>query len=54
MYGRIPDYTGFYNAVGWVPYANFPPMIWFLIAGISMIRSRDLSSVPKIPPARGL
>ena len=42
MYGRVLDYAGFYNAVGWGPVivANFPPVIWFLIAGISMIRKR--------------
>jgi len=40
--------------MGPVIVANFPPMIWFLITGISMIWTRDLSSVPKTPRERGV
>lgn len=37
------DYTGFYNAGGWgaAIIANFPPAIWFLVASISFIRTRE-------------
>lgn len=40
MYAGPVDYTGFYNAGGWGPaiIANFPPLIWFLVVGIVMIR----------------
>jgi hypothetical protein len=43
MYGGAVNYSGFYNAGGWGPavIANFPPAIWFLVAGISMIRKRE-------------
>ena len=42
MYGGPVDYTSFYNPGGWGPViiANFPPAIWFVIASISMIRTR--------------
>jgi len=34
------DASGFYNAGGWGPavIANFPPLIWFLVVGIVLIR----------------
>ena len=40
MYGGPVDYAGFYNAGGWGPavVANFPPLIWFLVVGIILIR----------------
>jgi hypothetical protein len=43
IYGGPIDFTGFYNAGGWGPVviANFPPVIWFLIASIAMIRKRE-------------
>lgn len=42
MYNGPLNYSGFYNAGGWGPaiIANFPPLIWFLVAGISMIRKK--------------
>jgi len=42
MYGGPVNYTGFYNAGGWGPaiVANFPPMIWFLMVSIILIRRR--------------
>jgi hypothetical protein len=42
------DYYGFYNAGGWGPaiIANFPPLIWFLVASIVMIR-KSKSTVAK-------
>jgi hypothetical protein len=46
MYGGPVDYTGFYNAGGWGPaiVANFPPMIWFLVASVILIRRHDTNS----------
>jgi len=43
MYAGPLDYTGFYNAGGWGPaiIANFPPLIWFLVVGIVMVRMRQ-------------
>jgi hypothetical protein len=43
MYAGPLDYTGFYNAGGWGPavIANFPPLIWFLVVGIVMVRKRQ-------------
>ncbi len=40
MYGGPVNYTGFYNAGGWGPaiVANFPPMIWFLMVSVILIR----------------
>jgi len=42
MYGGLADPTRFYNAGGWGPaiIANFPPLLWFLVAGIFLIRKR--------------
>jgi len=44
MYAGPVDYTGFYNAGGWGPaiVANFPPMIWFLVVSVILIRRGDL------------
>jgi uncharacterized membrane protein YeaQ/YmgE (transglycosylase-associated protein family) len=40
MYAGPVDPTGFYNAGGWGPaiVANFPPLIWFLIVSVILIR----------------
>lgn len=40
MYFGPVDYYGFYNAGGWGPViiCNFPPLIWFLVAGVMMIK----------------
>jgi len=42
MYAEVVDSSGFYNVAGWGPaiIANVPPLIWFLIASILMIRKR--------------
>jgi hypothetical protein len=43
MYDGPVDYAGFYNAGGWGPaiIANFPPLIWFLVVSVWMIRRRE-------------
>lgn len=43
IYGGPVRVSGFYNAGGWGPVvvANFPPAIWFVIAGIAMVRKVD-------------
>lgn len=43
MYGGPVDLAGFYNAGGWGPaiIANIPPLLWFLVAGIFLIRKRQ-------------
>lgn len=43
MYGGPVDFTGFYNAGGWGPaiIANFPPLLWFLVVSIVLIRKRQ-------------
>ena len=43
MYGGPVDYSGFYNAGGWGPavIANFPPLIWFLVVSVLMVRTRE-------------
>ncbi|MCL5026227.1 MAG: hypothetical protein M1531_07005 [Chloroflexi bacterium] len=43
MYAESVDHTGFYNAAGWGPsiIANVPPLIWFVIASVSMIRKQQ-------------
>jgi hypothetical protein len=48
MYFGPVDPKGFYNAGGWGPaiIANFPPLIWFLVTGIVMIR-KSKSTVAK-------
>jgi hypothetical protein len=40
MFVNSMDHNAFYNAVGWGPMvvANLPPLIWFLVASILMIR----------------
>jgi hypothetical protein len=49
MYAGPLNYTGFYNAGGWGPaiIANFPPLIWFLVVGIVMLRKRELPTVSR-------
>jgi hypothetical protein len=39
FYGPV-DAPGFSNAGGWGPaiIANFPPLIWFLVVGVLLIR----------------
>jgi hypothetical protein len=43
MYSNVVDHNGFYNVAGWGPalIANVPPLIWFLVTSISMIRKRS-------------
>jgi hypothetical protein len=43
MYVNSMDHNAFYNAVGWGPaiIANLPPLIWFLVVSILMIRKRQ-------------
>ena len=40
MFSGPVDAAGFYNAGGWGPaiIANFPPLMWFLIVGVVLIR----------------
>lgn len=40
MYTTVVDPTGFYNVAGWGPViiANVPPLIWFLVTSLAMIR----------------
>ncbi len=51
MFAGPLNYTGFYNAGGWGPaiIANFPPLIWFLVVGIVMVRKRELPAVRREP-----
>jgi len=46
IYAGPLDYGGFYNAGGWGPaiIANFPPLIWFLVVGIVMVRRKATAS----------
>ena len=46
MYANVVDHNGFYNAAGWGPVivANVPPLLWFLVASISMIRKRQIKA----------
>lgn len=54
MYAGPVDYSGFYNAGGWGPaiIANFPPLIWFLVVGIVMVRKHDVTA-PSAATAEG-
>jgi hypothetical protein len=40
MFSGPVDAAGFYNAGGWGPaiIANFPPLMWFLVVGVVLIR----------------
>lgn len=54
MFAGPVNASGFYNAGGWGPavVANFPPLIWFLVVGIVLIRRGTLDR-PR-PEATGL
>jgi hypothetical protein len=43
MYANVVDPAGFYNVAGWGPVviANVPPLLWFLITSVAMIRKRS-------------
>jgi hypothetical protein len=43
MYANVVDHNGFYNAAGWGPVliANVPPLLWFLVTSIAMIRKHS-------------
>lgn len=46
------DYSGFWNPGGWGPavIANFPPLIWFLVAGVVMVwkpQARVAATIPQ-------
>lgn len=46
MFAGPADASGFYNPGGWGPaiIANFPPLIWFLVVGVVLIRqSRSMT-----------
>lgn len=42
MYAGPVDPSGFYNAGGWgaAIIANFPPLLWFLVVGVMLVRNR--------------
>jgi hypothetical protein len=44
MYAGPADPTGFYNAGGWGPavIASFPPLLWFLVASICLLRKGSI------------
>ena len=46
MFGGPADPARFYNAGGWGPaiIANFPPLLWFLLVSIFLIRKRQSSA----------
>jgi hypothetical protein len=43
IYGGAVNPAGFYNAGGWGPaiIANFPPLLWFLVVGILLLRKHQ-------------
>jgi hypothetical protein len=53
MYMGPIDTAGFYNAGGWgaAIVANFPPLLWFLIVGILLLRQRP-SEIARVPYPR--
>lgn len=53
MYADVIDPTGFYNAAGWGPaiFANIPPLLWFLVASIAMIRKHATVAPQQTRPA---
>jgi hypothetical protein len=57
MYVASMDHNAFYNAVGWGPMvvANVPPLIWFLVASILMVRKSPAPTNNRIlrTPAAG-
>ena len=46
MFANVVDHNGFYNAAGWGPVivANVPPLLWFFVVSISMIRKRQINA----------
>jgi hypothetical protein len=46
------DGKGFYNPGGWGPaiIANFPPLIWFLVVGVVLIRRARADANPRPQP----
>ena len=54
MYAGPVNPAGFYNAGGWGPsiIANFPPLIWFLVVGVILIRQAG-SKAAAIHPHSG-
>jgi hypothetical protein len=62
IFGGPVDSTGFYNAGGWGPaiMTNFPPALWFVAAGLSMLGMREgrvsasNSVKPGVPSTSGL
>jgi hypothetical protein len=48
MYAGAADLAGFYNACGWGPavIANFPPLLWFLVASILLLRKDHTVAAP--------
>jgi len=52
MYVGPVDTGGFYNAGGWgaAIIANFPPLLWFLVVGILLLRQRQ---IPRLGRACG-
>ena len=49
------DGKGFYNPGGWGPaiIANFPPLIWFLVVGVVLIRrARAEANTPVVAQQR--
>jgi hypothetical protein len=46
MYANTVDHNSFYNAAGWGPVivANVPPLLWFFIVSVSMIRKKQSSA----------
>ena len=51
MFSGVVDATGFYNAGGWGPaiVANFPPLMWFLVVGVVLMRgARANTNIPKM------
>jgi hypothetical protein len=54
MFNGPIDGKGFYNAGGWGPaiIANFPPLIWFLVVGVVLIRSARADANPPVVAQR--
>lgn len=55
MFSGPVDAAGFYNAGGWGPaiIANFPPLMWFLVVGVVLIRrARAEANTPVVAQQR--
>lgn len=50
MYVGRADPSGFYNAGGWgaAIIANFPPLLWFLVAGLLLVRKQGAVGTKKV------